>query len=301
MLHFKKLFLFTIFLLSFSALNSLKQNLDLTEALRNEYHEYKKKFLKIRKTEGQETKRFWWIQGYFTITKEDTPILYNIVEDLAKKLELPVPEVYVFRSNVYYDINSYLSGADYKCNAWCSAWLTNKFKSYQYIAIGQDVIENLKYNEIKAIVAHELSHIKKKHILKNLIIGSTIRAMMFGALNCLSPFIPKYIIWSPIAPIKINIEPVTNYVASMPGLALSYKYEKEADLTAFNITKDHFSMISGLEKLELIFKKKHPFWYRISKFYESILPLNTHPRTKTRAEYLKKAAEKKDKEKKLKS
>lgn len=297
MFNSKNFFLLNLFLLIINNTSDcLDQNFDLTQQLRNEYHAYKEKFLKIRKNAGQEQRRYWWINGYFTIDNEECPILYNIVDELAKKLELPTPDIFVFRGNFFYELQSYLLGADMKVNAWVSLWVKN-YSVSAYVAIGEDLIENLNYDEIQAVLAHELGHIKKRHLLKELVVGSAIKYIASFAFGCMPPFIPAYIVLSPVKPVKISIEPVASYIFTMPSLALSYKFEKEADLVAFNSIKNHLSLVNGLEKIETIFGKKHPFWFGVSKIFECIIPISTHPRNKVRAQYLQDASEKNKKEK----
>jgi Zn-dependent protease with chaperone function len=279
-------------LLNYNLANNYLKKVDLTDLLRIEFRNFKINYKKIRK-QKEFSERYQWIMGYYKINPTNTPLLYNLVENMAAKFEISMPEIYVFRSNVYNDLSSYMFGGDYKCNAWVSTGLK---KHSEYLCIGEDLIDNLTYDEIKAVISHEFSHIINGHLSNK----TTVLRVIFGAIGLtvgilITPLIPFAGISPAInvasIPIKIGINPLAigiSYTTQLPAMGFSQKLEKQADLTAFETTKDYENLISALEKIEDTYKNKHPYW---SKFSKKVVPMNGHPTTKKRASYLKKSAE----------
>jgi Zn-dependent protease with chaperone function len=83
------------------------------------------------------------------ITKDQYPDIYQIVEEQAKKLKISVPEIYIASGHF-------------------NAFVT-KFSRSHILMIYSEVIEttlNGNYDTLKYVTAHELCHIKQRHIMK---------------------------------------------------------------------------------------------------------------------------------------
>jgi len=91
--------------------------------------------------------------------------LYEIVERLSQKANLPMPALYIIPDQVP---NAFATGRDY---------------NHAVVAVTEGLLELLDEDEVEAVVAHELSHIKHYDML----IG-TVTATMSGAIAMLANF-----------------------------------------------------------------------------------------------------------------
>ena len=149
------------------------------------------------------------------------------------------------------------------------------------ILLGDTLLDNYSNDEIETVIAHELGHYKKKHIIKNIIIGTvssfvtlfliavlykiSIEWFGFDSINNIAA-LPLLMLWAML--IGLIQSPLSNI--------LSRKYEYEADECAIKSTMKANAFISTLNKLNeqnLGDKDPHPFveWF----FY-------SHPSVKKR-------------------
>jgi heat shock protein HtpX len=91
--------------------------------------------------------------------------LYEIVEQLTRKAELPMPKIYIIPDGVP---NAFATGRDY---------------DHAVVAVTEGLLKLLTKEEIEAVLAHELSHIKHYDML----IG-TVAATISGAIAMLANF-----------------------------------------------------------------------------------------------------------------
>lgn len=84
--------------------------------------------------------------GARQIKKEDSPYVYRLVENLAITAGLPAPKVYVINDPAP---NAFATGRD---------------PEHASLAVTTGLIERLKNEELEAVLAHELSHIKNYDI-----------------------------------------------------------------------------------------------------------------------------------------
>jgi heat shock protein HtpX len=91
--------------------------------------------------------------------------LYEIVERLAMKADLPMPALYIIPDA---QPNAFATGRDY---------------NHAAVAVTEGLLELMDEQEVEAVIAHELSHIKHYDML----IG-TVTATMAGAIAMLANF-----------------------------------------------------------------------------------------------------------------
>ena len=91
--------------------------------------------------------------------------LYEIVERLARKAHLPMPDLYIIPDSTP---NAFATGRDHE---------------HAVVAVTEGLLELLTEEEVEAVVAHELSHIKHYDML----IG-TVTATISGAIAMLANF-----------------------------------------------------------------------------------------------------------------
>ncbi len=91
--------------------------------------------------------------------------LYNIVDRLTRRAGLPMPKLYIIPEE---QPNAFATGRDYEHSA---------------VAVTEGLLELLTEEEVEAVIAHELSHIKHYDML----IG-TVVATISGAIAMLANF-----------------------------------------------------------------------------------------------------------------
>jgi STE24 endopeptidase len=205
------------------------------------------------------------------------PIFYKITpledEDLVSRINILAKDAGIKVQNVF---KFNMSKNTKKANAA----FTGIGKSKR-ILLGDTLLDNFSKDEIETVLAHELGHYKKKHIIKNIIIGT---ATSFLTLFLIAWFYDKSIAWFHFTSmIDISALPLLSLWAMLIGIILtpvgniiSRKYEYEADNYAVTSTHKPAEFIGTLEKLNeqnLGDKDPHPFveWF----FY-------SHPSVKKR-------------------
>lgn len=139
------------------------------------------------------------------------------------------------------------------------------------ILLGDTLLDNFSEDEIETVIAHELGHYKKKHIIKNILYGT---AASFITLYFVSILYSNSIAWFNLKSIEqIAALPllalwlmIIGLVQTPLGNILSRKYEYEADQYAIQATQKAAVFITTLEKLNkqnLGDPEPHPFveWY----------------------------------------
>jgi STE24 endopeptidase len=122
------------------------------------------------------------------------------------------------------------------------------------ILLGDTLIDNYTKDEIETVIAHELGHYKKKHIVKNIFIGT---AASFGTLFLIAFLYNISLEWFGFSRLQqIAALPILSVWAMLIGLVetpltniLSRKFEYEADEYAVSVTNKPAAFISTLNKL----------------------------------------------------
>jgi len=99
------------------------------------------------------------------VDKQSAPELYHIVEKLTRRAGLPMPKLYIIPEE---QPNAFATGRDYEHAA---------------VAVTEGLLKLLDEEEVEAVIAHELSHIKHYDML----IG-TVAATIAGAIAMLANF-----------------------------------------------------------------------------------------------------------------
>lgn len=244
---------------------------DLTEQLRNEYTAV------FNNTRANYTPEVFDKQITHLIINENSgcPVLYGLVQELATKLEMPTPQILIFKDpKVYNAFAMQPNRNDAGSITICAGLITHPE-------------HGATYNELKAVLAHELAHIKHQHLPKR--VSRIIKGALFG---CASTAVALGVTY------KLNPElyqKIAHSKAKIYGLGLIYSWidqtmflkfcrsqEKEADLTSAAVTQDPTSLINFLDKADQMTKAEHPY---LHKFFNTV-PL-THPSHSDRTAYLK--------------
>ncbi len=219
------------------------------------------------------------ITGYMIADEQNMPALYQIVKNLTSKLGNPIPLVLVFKGNILHKIMEQF-GEDYRVNAFAFS-IT---KSLSIVCVGQNLVEELTYDELEAVIAHELCHIDRYHVIKQWVLGSVITfiiAVVYIGTMFQIVRHRNHVELHP-AQVAIYVTPLllTILVAYYIQRYYSRVCEKQADLGAADIIKNPVSLADALDHIEKIYKNKD----RLIDFF--IEMESTHPLTKNRRRYL---------------
>ena len=203
---------------------------------------------------------------FYKIIPLEDDVLKTKIRLLAEKAGIKVENVYKFNMS--------------KNTKKANAAFTGLGKSKR-ILLGDTLLENYTADEIETVIAHELGHYKKKHIIKNLFIGTVSSFLMLFLIAYLYSISLGWFDFRSIT--QIAALPLLSLWAMLVGLVLtpltniiSRKFEYEADEYAVIETGKKKAFTDTLEKLtdqNMGDKEPHPFveWF----FY-------SHPSIKNR-------------------
>jgi heat shock protein HtpX len=89
------------------------------------------------------------------VSREEAPRLYAIVEELARRNEMPMPRLYV------------------SPEPQPNAFATGRGPKHAVVAVTQGILEVLDDDELRGVLAHEMSHVRNRDVL----IGSVAAAV----------------------------------------------------------------------------------------------------------------------------
>ena len=155
------------------------------------------------------------------------------------------------------------------------------------IVLYDTLLSSHTQEEIVSVLAHEIGHWKKKHILKQLAFMILASLILFYLVYLIVGWPPLYRAFGMIqTPVYAGLFLVSLYLAaggfflSPAGSAITRRFEREADRMAFDLTGTAKPMVSALKRLakdNLSNLHPHPWYVR---FYYS------HPPLTERIEYL---------------
>src|ERR1700751_5633298 len=101
--------------------------------------------------------------GAQPITKEQAPRLYEVMERLAAKSNLPMPKLYMIPQ------------------AAPNAFATGRNPSHASVAVTEGLLELMNDDELEGVIAHELSHVRNYDILTTSIAATLAGAITYAA------------------------------------------------------------------------------------------------------------------------
>jgi STE24 endopeptidase len=155
------------------------------------------------------------------------------------------------------------------------------------IVLFDSLIQSHSQEEVLSILAHEIGHLKKNHIKKQLVISSIVSLFLFYVA---SELITSHVMYESFGfsntPYYVGLflvgilwGPVSFFLSPL-GMAISRKFEREADLYSIEITKRAKPLAAALKKMakkNLSNLKPHPLYV----FFNY-----SHPPLLERIEYL---------------
>jgi len=172
-------------------------------------------------------------------TEAEAPMLWGVTHDLALKMNMPMPKVYVIPSDAP------------------NAFATGRNPNHAAVAATEGILRLLTREELEGVMAHELGHVRNRDIL----IG-TIAATIAGAISMIASLAKWSLIFggygggrrddnegagSAIAGIAMII--VAPIAAALIQMAISRSREYEADATGARICGNPMWLSNALRKL----------------------------------------------------
>jgi heat shock protein HtpX len=185
------------------------------------------------------------------VTQAEAPMLYGVTQNLAGKMNMPMPKVYVIPSEQP------------------NAFATGRSPKHAAVAATEGILRLLTREELEGVMAHELGHVRNRDIL----IG-TIAATIAGAISMLASMAQWAMIFgggrsddeeSPGGAIggilMIILAPIA---AMLIQMAISRSREYQADATGARICGNPIALANALKKLHMGSQK---------------IPMNANPAT----------------------
>lgn len=167
------------------------------------------------------------------VDERSAPGLLEIVRRLSEKAGIPMPKVYIIPESVP------------------NAFATGRNPSHAAVAVTEGLLELLDEEEVEAVLAHELSHVRHYDIL----IG-TIAATIAGAIAWIANIMQFGAIFggrdnnSPNPILMLVMSIILPLAAGIIQMAVSRSREFEADAGAARLTGHPEWLASALMKLE---------------------------------------------------
>ncbi len=175
---------------------------------------------------------FWWsdkmalrMAGAREVTAEEAPGLFTMVEEVAYRASMPMPRVYIIE------------------NPTPNAFATGRSPEKGVVAVTTGIVQLLTEAELRAVIGHEMAHIKNRDTLT-----SSIVATIAGAISMIS-FMLVFFGGQRNALAAIAIMILAPLAASIIQFAISRTREFAADETGAHIVRDPHALASALEKL----------------------------------------------------
>ncbi len=177
--------------------------------------------------------------GAQPISREDGPRIYQIVERLAAKANIPVPKIYFIPTDSP------------------NAFATGRNPSHASVAVTRGILDICDDEEIEGVLAHELGHVKNRDILTSAVVATLAGAItligrmlwyaeLFGGFggggrgNGRRGGVLSMLAMMILAPLA----------ATLIQLAISRSREYEADATGARITGNPQGLARALDKID---------------------------------------------------
>lgn len=176
--------------------------------------------------------------GAKPVERRDEKRLYNIVEKLAITAGLPMPRVEIMETST---LNAYASGLG---------------PNDSVIAVTRGLLDTLTEQELEAVIAHEMAHIKNRDVLFMMAATISVGILHRICRLCLKPIALAFLLLTGMSVImSVNFLFLTAVGLLVAGGALLLKFgisrarEFLADAGAVELTKDPGALISALRRI----------------------------------------------------
>lgn len=217
------------------------------------------------------------------VESEQAPELYEMLRDLTLRNNLPMPRLYIIPSD---SPNAFATGRD---------------PEHAVVAVTQGILRLLTREELKAVLAHELSHVRNRDILI-----SSVAATLAGAIMMIARIAQFGLYFggfggrddergtNPVALLLMAI--LAPLAAMLIQFAISRSREYAADESGAKMVGNPAALASALEKLQIASKRipleanpatSHLFIVKPFSGSAFINLFSTHPPTEKRIQRLR--------------
>ena len=193
----------------------------------------------------QSTEIVMSMNGARLVDRNEEPVLYHVVEDMAMVAQIPMPRVYVIDDP---GLNAFATGSNPQNAA---------------VAATSGLLEIMNREELESVIGHEVSHIRNLDIRI-----STIAVALASAITLLSSMAGRMMWWGGASRSRRNSDRdsgglevimlvisllaivLAPLAATLVQLAISRQREFLADASSVELTRNPQGMINALLKLE---------------------------------------------------
>ena len=193
----------------------------------------------------QSTEIVMSMNGAREVDRNEEPVLYHVVEDMAMVAQIPMPRVYVIDDP---GLNAFATGSNPQNAA---------------VAATSGLLEIMNREELEAVIGHEVSHIRNLDIRI-----STIAVALASAITLLSSMAGRMMWWGGASRSRRNSDRdsgglevimlvisllaivLAPLAATLVQLAISRQREFLADASSVELSRNPQGMINALLKLE---------------------------------------------------
>lgn len=214
-----------------------------------------------------------WSYRAQLVTEAQAPDLYRIVREVAHQANLPMPKVAIVPTQTP------------------NAFATGRNPNHAVVAVTQGILGLLTEDELRGVIAHEISHVKNRDILV-----MAVAATIAGAIS----YLAQMAMWNTmlgggrnrnasegtmiVAILGMVLAPIA---ALLVQLAISRSRETKADYSGAKTIGQPLALASALQKLEVANKRRPLLFgspasqglFIVNPFHKSALTsiFRTHP------------------------
>ena len=165
--------------------------------------------------------------GAKEISRDEDPGLFAMVEELAQRAQIPMPRVFVMES------------------AQPNAFATGRSPDHAAVAVTEGIRQLLSERELRAVLGHELAHVKNRDTLI-----STVAAAIASAIS----MVAWMGMWmgdrrnGAAALLTVIVAPIA---ATIIQMSISRSREFQADADGAAIADDPEALASALQRIEM--------------------------------------------------